>query len=87
MDCERSFVPSNRRPCLKSSSFLRPVQALLLDNLFRAGVLADRCYQGQCWTGPATHGSGMNFPQTPKNPEIPARKLNSRENTGKILLE
>jgi hypothetical protein len=29
----------------------------------------------------------MNFPQTPKNPEIPARKLDSRENAGKILLE
>jgi hypothetical protein len=87
MDCERSLVPFNRRPCLKSSSFPRPVQALLLDNLCRAGVLADRRCQEQCKTGPAAHRSGMNFPCTTQNPEIPARKLNSRENAGKILLE
>ncbi|MEV8658187.1 hypothetical protein AB0V66_03920 [Mesorhizobium ciceri] len=66
---------------------LRPVRALFLDNLPRAGVLADRRCQEQCKTGPAAHGSRMNFPQIPSNPEIPARKLNNRENTGKILLE
>jgi O-antigen ligase len=29
----------------------------------------------------------MNFPQMPPNPEIPALKLKSVENAGKILLE
>jgi len=87
MDCERSLVPSDRRHCVKSSSFLRPVQALLSDNLVRAGVLADRRCREQCKTSLAAQGSGMNFPCARQKPEISAHSVNGREKARKILLE
>ncbi|RUZ54289.1 hypothetical protein EN956_15395, partial [Mesorhizobium sp. M7A.F.Ca.CA.004.05.2.1] len=64
-----------------------PGSSLVSGQSSRAGVLADRHYQEQCCTDPAAHGSRMNFPQMPANPEIPACKLNGPENAGKILLE
>nr|WP_155249081.1 hypothetical protein [Mesorhizobium loti] len=65
---------------------LCPVQASLLDKVFRAGVLADRRTAKQCKTSPAAVSSGMIFPCFRQNPEISVRNACSREKAGKKLL-
>jgi hypothetical protein len=91
MDCERFFRAINGGACIIIERNLQqPVssftsgQCIFVQGL-SAGVLADGSCLEQCATSQPERGSGMNFPRTDQNSEIPAHRADAIEKSGKIL--